>query len=342
MKLMNKILLLITLLTVVISCNKDFPDPKKKVVINKIAESTELPGEVSIFFQVYDRKNETPIAGLHSGDFTIYEQGPNDSKFNKISESEASSSIVLDDHNFIFSTMLVLDLSGSVTSNNLEELKTSSLAFINEFMPTDVSSTTEMGVWWFDGEENLHELHNYTAHKDSLLLAINSITSTISSDNSTNLYGAVTQASAISLSNTNYYDSLGILNSSAIVIFTDGTDQAAFTDKNQTLDLVSSFPDHTKFLTIGLGDEIDEKILKEIGSDGHAFAEDPSTLTENFSKIALRISDEANSYYLFKYCSPKRNGTDIKLKLEINTKLNGQKHKGALETSFDATGFTGC
>ncbi|MFK7807256.1 MAG: hypothetical protein AB8F74_05570, partial [Saprospiraceae bacterium] len=161
-------------------------------------------------------------------------------------------------------------------------------------------------------------------------------------DPSTNLNGAVMQSVAISDANAALYQNQGIINSSAIVIFTDGTDQAAWNTQEDALSSIGSSNGNTKFLTIGLGDEIDKNVLKEIGVNGFAFAKNPSKLNETFAKIAQRVSDEANSYYLFQYCSPKRNGTNIKLKLEINGKVDKQKHKGSVETTFDATGFTGC
>jgi len=324
------------------SCKKDIPDAKKKVIVDIISQNTALPGEVTIFFQVYDKKNQTPIPNLTAEDFSIYEQGPNDNGYQLISNFEAGAIIVPDNQSFVFSTMLVLDLSASVIDVNLNELIASSESFINNFMPDQPSTSRTMGIWWFDGEQNLHQLQDFTTSKNALLQAINSITSSISSDPSTNLYGAIEQSVEIAEQNAQVYSNQQILNSSAVVIFTDGTDQAAWVSENEAFDAINSTSADIKFLTIGLGDEIDKNILKDIGTFGSFFTDDPSGLDLAFTSIAQRIWDEANSYYLFKYCSPKRNGTSIKLKLEINGEANGKKHKGSAETTFDATGFTGC
>lgn len=325
-----------------ISCSSEFPDPRKRVEIEVLDQSTALPGEVSIFFRVQDKANGVPVAGLESDDFVIYEQGPNDDSYSVISASEANSRIVPENQNFVFSTMLVLDLSASVISNNLDQLKESATTFINEFMPSDGSSSTQMGVWWFDGKEELHSLMDFTSDRQRLVGAIESISSGISDDPSTNLYGAVVQSVDIVTELTKSLEDRQILNSSAIVVFTDGTDQANWTSENDAKSSIDYLTSNSKILTIGLGDEIDKEVLKDIGADGFAFAKRPSKLNETFEKIAKHISDVANSYYLFQYCSPKRSGTSINLKLEVDGKADDGKHKGEIETSFDATGFTGC
>jgi uncharacterized protein YegL len=343
MKLVKKLSLNIALLIPIIlgiqifsSCGKDFPDPSKRIEINLIKQEVTLPSKISIFFKV-DGKNNVPVAGLESDDFIILEKGENDENFDPISSSEANSKIVLDSQFFSFNTILILDLSGSVIDNNLEDLKSASVNFIDQFLRTQSSASIKMGVWWFDGEEELHRLIGLTSSTDSLKTAINSIESTITNDESTNLYGALIQAAKLADS-TLYLDTIS---ATSVVLFTDGKDQAGRHNKTEALESIENSSDKVSFLTIGLGDEIEKSILKKIGPNGSAFADEPKKLIEAFSEIANHIYNEANSYYYFTYCSPKRSGTQNKLRLEINGKSSSGKHKGSVETRFDATGFGG-
>ncbi|NNK76534.1 MAG: hypothetical protein HKP42_10795, partial [Maribacter sp.] len=89
---------------------------------------TTLPGKVSILFKVSDTEGN-PVAGLDADKFTIYEQGRNDECFNTISKSESFARISSNAQIFNTNTILVLDLSNSVLSSSLDELKTASVSF---------------------------------------------------------------------------------------------------------------------------------------------------------------------------------------------------------------------
>jgi len=95
---------------------------------------TTLPGKVSILFKVSDAQGD-PVAGLTADQFTIYEQGRNDDCFNTISTSESLARISSNSQIFANNTLLVLDLSNSVLSSSLDELKLASSSFIDNVMP---------------------------------------------------------------------------------------------------------------------------------------------------------------------------------------------------------------
>ncbi len=322
------------------SCSKDDDDiniitNSNGLVLKIQNEFVSLPAKVSVFFKV-EKKDGTPVAGLRNSDFTIYEKGRNDDNARIISVDEAERQISPKGQLFNFSTLLVLDLSGSVTNNNLPDLKEAAKGFINAVMPDNNDGEVKLGIMWFDGEDKLHRLAGFTDNKTALIDAVNGITPDISNDNSTDLYGAVLKSiEAIDLV---LFQNDDRISAASVVIFTDGTDQAARHTEEAALSAVESADDKLSFHTIGLGSEIDEGVLSKIGKTSFAFAENTEQLLQTFEAIANRVTDDANSYYLFEYCSPKRDGSGVN---ELKIEAQFENLKGSVETQFDATEFTG-
>ncbi|GGW44216.1 vWA domain-containing protein [Arenibacter certesii] len=298
---------------------------------------TTLPGKVSVFFRVSDKEGK-PVSGLEANQFTIYEQGRNDACFNKISPSESSARISPNAQIFNSNTVLVLDLSNSVLDSSLEELKSASISFVNNVMPATDSEVFKMAIYWFNGEDKLHSLTPLTHVKQNLINSINGINKNISKDPSTDLYGAVikstdTAEKLLKESTTN--DRIG---AASVVIFTDGTDQASRYTESAAVQKVDRANNNISYFSIGLGNEIDPSILKKIGKTHSVFATDKAQLETTFNEISKRVSERANSFYLFEYCSPKRDGSGEN-NLAIQVKYGNRE--GAVQTKFNAKGFTG-
>jgi len=310
---------------------------KSDLVLSIQDQFTSLPGKVSILFKVSDT-DQNPIAGLTADQFTIYEQGRNDDCFNTISTSESQARISSNSQIFSNNTILVLDLSNSVLSGSLSELKSASISFINSVMPAIDDESFKMAIYWFDGEDELHLLNALTASKDVLAAAVNGITSDISNDPSTDLYGAIIKSSDIAsdlLTGSTQGDKIG---AASVVIFTDGTDQASRYSRQEAQEMVDNADANISYFTIGLGSEIDTQVLTDIGKTFSVFADNKEELESTFNDISVKVSERANSFYLFEYCSPKRDGSgENNLAIQVT---NGNK-QGAVQTKFDATGFTG-
>ena len=168
---------------------------------------TKDPGKVSVFFKV-SNSDGTPVSGLTADQFTIYEQGRNDECFNTISTSESNARISPNEQIFSSNTLLILDLSNSVLSGSLEELKSASTSFVNTVMPATTQESYKMAIYWFDGEDVLHELNPLTSEKSELTEAIAGLNKDISGDVSTDLYGAVIKSTDIAsdlLSGSQYF-----------------------------------------------------------------------------------------------------------------------------------------
>ena len=298
---------------------------------------TTLPGKVSIFFKVSDT-NGNPVPGLNANQFTIYEQGRNDDCFNTISASESLARISPKSQIFANTTFLVLDLSNSVLSNSLEELKSASTSFIESVMPEEASESFQMAIYWFDGEDELHLLQELTPSVQTLVTAVEGIDENISNDPSTDLYGAVIKATGLAEERLILNEENNIIGAASIVLFTDGTDQASRFSEEDALESVEKADRNISFFTIGLGTEIDTEILMGIGKTFSVFAGNEAELEAVFNDISERVSQQANSFYLFEYCTPKRDGSgENNLAIQVT---DGDR-QGAVQTSFDASGFTG-
>lgn len=308
-----------------------------ELVLSIQNQYTTLPGKVSIFFKVSDT-NGNPVSGLKADQFTIYEQGRNDACFKTISTSESFARISPNSQIFNNNTVLVLDLSNSVLDSSLEELKSASISFVNNVMPAADSEVFKMAIYWFNGEDKLHSLAPLTHVKQDLISSISGITKDISKDPSTDLYGAVIKSTDIAeklLSESTTNNRIG---AASVVIFTDGTDQASRYTQSAALKKVTEANKNIAYFSIGLGGEIDTDVLSKIGKTFSVFATNKEQLETTFMQISERVSEQANSFYLFEYCSPKRDGSGEN-NLAIQVK-NGNR-QGAVQTKFNAKGFTG-
>ncbi len=298
---------------------------------------TTLPGKVSVFFKVSDNSGN-PVPGLTAEQFTIYEQGRNDECFNTISASESFARISPNSQIFSNSTLLVLDLSNSVLSSSLDELKSATTSFINNVMPTVDEASFKMAIYWFDGEDELHLLNPLTASRDELIAAIASITTTISNDPSTDLYGAVIKSTNIASELLSESTNNNIIGATSVVVFTDGTDQASRYSEEEALKKVDEANSNISFFAIGLGSEIDTEILMKIGKTSSVFAGNKEELETTFNDISSRVTEQANSFYLFEYCTPKRDGSGEN---NLAIQVSDGSLQGAVQSKFDTTGFTG-
>lgn len=292
-----------------------------------------LPSNVSVFFRVEDGAGNG-VAGLTEADFTIRENG------DVISTFEATRKIQPNAQVFDYHITLLLDLSGSILNGeDLVGLKQAAKSFIDEVVPTEGEASAQavkVEIWWFDGAESIKQLQGTSTDAVELKAAIDNISPQMSSDNSTNLYGAVIQGIEVASQKLTQSRNLDEIASSAVVIFTDGTDQANRNTKGQALGAVSNADRDISVYTIGLGGEIDEQTLREIGKTSFVSAANIGELLDSFQEIGDLINGRANSYYLLEYCSPKRSG---------NNQLTIEVAKGALvgraNTLFDASDFNG-
>jgi hypothetical protein len=295
-------------------------------------QTVAKPANVSVLFKV-QTKDGQPVPGLAATDFTVYE---NDAM---ISQYESQQAIIPKPGQFKSHIMLLLDLSGSILkSDSLTKVKQAARSFISAVMPdsgTENFGAIDMAIYWFDGAADIHQLvSSFVTDKNFLLSSIDGINENMSSDASTNLYGAV--ISGVDKVKKAIDSSQQFVSVGSLVMFTDGTDQAGRKKKEDALNAVNNADKTISIYSIGLGGEIDEAVLKGIGKNGFVLAQDLEELVPKFEQIAAKIKDDVNSHYLLQYCSPKRKASHT-LKLVAKSK----DLSGTLKTCFCATGFEG-
>jgi hypothetical protein len=287
----------------------------------------QKPSNIYLFFSVEDAAGQ-PVTGLREDDFEIYE---ND---RLISRYESSQTIIPNPTLYTMATVLLLDMSGSILeSQTLTPLKASAKAFLDSIAGEEGQ---EVAIYLFDGRESIRQLVGFTKDSRALQSAIDALSkATITGDPgydiSTNLNGAVQQGITV-LNEHQSQIAEGALFTGTLVTFTDGTDQAARVSNSAAVESVTAAP-HYSF-GIGLGGEIDENHLRNLGKDGFAWAENTEELDGAFAKIAATIRSQSGKHYILGYCTPKRSA-------EHTVTLTAKDHAGALSFAFSADGFQG-
>ncbi|MFO0593669.1 MAG: VWA domain-containing protein [Myxococcaceae bacterium] len=310
-----------------------------------------LPSRISWLFRVDTCRGE-PVAGLGAQQFEVYEDGK------KVSLYESQQRVAPKGEHYRLYSVVLLDLSGSVLrSGDFPKLEASARTYL-ETVLSGMGDGHRVQLMTFDGRAEPQVLVPFTSDLATLKAGLASLEQTECStsndcarfsdhrtcagwrcvDDSTNLNGAVVRSlqvldSALAGSGVAWRDG-------ALVLFTDGTDQAARMSTADALDAVKRSPQHT--FTIGLGGEVDADVLRQIGKDGAWPVSKADELQAAFSEIAARVAGLANRFYTLEYCSPKRTGTH-QLKVVATANTNDGELLGQLSGQFDATGFeSGC
>ena len=323
---------LLTLISVTGCCGFGDCNEPELIVTAQATASVVPPANVTVSFKVDDEDgNGVPNLTTAKDNFNIYEDEV------LVSAFEAKPVILPRPGRFSNYTVILLDLSGSITqSQSLPGVKNAATAFINTVVPVPSAADVQVGIWWFDGAAELHTLMPFTSSRSALAAAISALDGNLSNDNSTNLNGAMVAGIDSAFTRATSDKAKNITSVGSVVLFTDGTDQAARVTESTVLTRITNTRSMVKLYSIGLGTEVNPGTLDAYGPDGYFQADNPEGLAETFGQAAQRVKDNANSYYQLEYCSPKRAGTH---ELRIEAVLD--KAKGSLRTTFSAEGFTG-
>ena len=294
------------------------------ITVGEVREGEPTPGSIAAAFSVYSCDG-VGVAGLTSGDFTVTEDGE------AISATESQAS-VLEREAEAFVT-LVLDNSPSVTSAGaLDDAVDAAIGFVDRLF-ADGSSTTHVRVAFFS--ESFEEKLDYSNDKWAVLAAVESLRDDNSGANTTNLYGAIMDAldgSAAAQSARRAAMHGGVLLLGQVVVFTDGSDQAAIHTLDEALAALQSSSDDV--VTLALGGEVDEAVLSQLGRDGSYLSVNASGLAEIFGEAADKLVSRKAAQYVLAYCTPKRAGTH-----QLVLRLGDQASSASI--SFSADAFAG-
>jgi hypothetical protein len=317
------------LLTVFFACASIVPMAcAQPLEVQRINSAQDKPNNVWVFFTVTD--GEEPIAGLEADDFEIYEDDKLVSKF------ESKQTIQNPDVAAVMYTLLLLDMSGSITESGEADRLVDAAHMFSE----RVGKTQKVGVYAFDGGEDIYSVVRFTEEPGSIEGGLEGLRTYKSKDPSTNLNGAIVQGLAV-LDKELDKDKRP-LKFGTLVVFSDGSDRAARVPKQEMLDGLADekYADYEVY-AIGVGAEIEESELKEIGRNGTELAENDEKVREAFEKVAARIEAHSKRFYLLSYCTPARKGEHmVRIDALANRDKKGKaRSRGSLEYGFDANGF---
>jgi hypothetical protein len=301
-----------------------------QLTVTRLNSDQQKPNNVWVFFTV--EEGEEPVAGLAAEDFAIYEDGQ------LVSTFESKQTIQNPDVAAVMYTLLLLDMSGSITESGQADLVVDAAeGFVDR-----VGESQKVAVYAFDGEKDIQSVVRFTEAKGSVEGGLEGLRTYKPRDPSTNLHGAVVQGLA-ELRGALDKDKRP-LKFGTLVVFTDGTDRAARVSAEEMGEALADekYADFEIF-AIGVGADIEqgEKSLGSIGRDGTELASNDQGVALAFEKVAQRIDAHAKRFYLLSYCTPARKGehtVTIEAQADKNSKGKARK-RGETTWTFDAKGF---
>jgi len=303
-------------------------EPNRFVQIEKINFEATLPSIISVMFQATDRFGSA-ITDLQTSDFILLEDNE------PVSVAETSLAIVPHEQlPFSIRTVIMIDVSSSISPSDLDKIKAAVRGMITN---TEGQSTLlpqqEIALYSFNDTVSL--LDDFTNHTDNLLTTLENIQPAVSIT-PTDFYGAVITGTS-RVENSADLDQISQGN---VIIITDGTDTAARNTLSSALDSVNG----KSVYTLGVGDEISESILEQIGTSGTIALRNFEQLNAVLRSINQEVVDRANSFYFLHYASPKRGAEsadssihDIRLSVANNANTGGTS---VITDQFDSTDFS--
>jgi hypothetical protein len=281
---------------------------------------TDKPSNVAMFFTV-DTKDGEPVGGLAVENFSIYEDG------GLVSLAESKQTIINPEVAAEHFTLLLVDMSGSVTESDDVGL----IAEAATRFTAALDAEQRVAVYAFDGSEEIFEIQSFVRHSgEGQARGVSKLASFRTKDPSTNLNGALVKAAELTQQAMEMSEAP--LTFGTIVVFTDGTDRAARVTPRDMRRAVDK--SGLEVFAIGVGTEIDEKTLSDIGVTGYVLINDLEGVVDAFETISERIIGLTQRFYLLSYCSPARAGTH-----KVTVEVNHEELSGSATYEFDATGF---
>lgn len=323
-KLLHKVLVLCVLFGIV-SCDKgdDSPVDTSNFYRLNAFETGVNPNfrQVSILFQVKDYDGNG-VSGLTAEDFIVTENG------GRI-DSEANLKIDPDSIPFALKTVLLLDVSSSVT-DFVPQIKEATKALINQKL-----SNQEISIYTFDSQPHL--ILDFTTDKTTLINAIDGLSEN-NLVNSTNLYGGIIEVADL------WADSYSIdqIEDGSLIVFTDGRHNAT-----QALDLAdakSALAGKKVYVAALDSPDLDAAALRQLASADHHYflADNIAALEGTFLNIQTEIQGLSKSIYYMFYQSPISDPTPFnnELQVQVRDNRNPDADRRILEV-FSSAGFGG-
>ena len=204
----------------------------------------------------------------------------------------------------------------------------------------NVGKNKYLAVFAFDGRKELVPVIDYSGNPDEIKKSIDMINDLLIKDYSTNLYGSIYNAIDNLKTRMNTESAVDI-KLGTITVFTDGTDRAGWLGKNGKQIVINEINNAKRdynmyFYSIGLGREIDYKILKEIGRDMFTSVPFSSMISYAFRNAGKRIEELSKCYFMLEYKTPTRSGFGKKDLLIV---IKKGIYYGSYKVKFDSSNF---
>jgi von Willebrand factor type A domain-containing protein len=297
--------------------------------LTPIKAAEQKPSNVAVYFKVQASSGD-PVGGLTADRFRIYEDGQ------LVSQYESKQTILNPQVAAVNYTLLLVDMSGSVSESGNGDAVAQAVGAFTE----RVEREQKVAIFAFDGSPDLYPIVPFTDQPGSAKAGVQQLAAFKPKDPSTNLNGAVVKALDeldSALAKASQPVKFGTL-----VVFTDGTDRANRVSTATMLQRIRDKP--FDVYAIGLGAEIKEAQLAEIGKSGTAMAADKNAVVKAFADVGGRVEARTKSFYLLSYCSPARAGKhEVRIEAVVKEAQGKGEKTGSLVSGFDATGFApGC
>lgn len=279
---------------------------EREFKINVFKFKTYKPNLINTYIQVY--KRGYPAQDLDSTDFMIEDDGEEIEKDESYFGVKKYSNV-----NYTFKTVVAVDVSGSISHEELNKIKESLKALINA-KPT----FQEIAIVAFD--DSPKTIIDFTSDKEKLITAVDKLRRSPMS--STDLYGAVIH----SVNMWEDYTDADKVVMGILILITDGKDTAGKFSLNEALEARGE----KKIYTVGVGKDVDVYVLKEIGNEGFSYIESFDLLESKLKYIQKYIGEYANSFYLIYYLTSRRSGIHT-MKLIVNDTT--------VSVDYNASGF---
>lgn len=287
--------------------------------LTRIDSSVQKPSNIAVYFTV-DTSDGEPVPGLEAESFRIYEDGT------LVSVHESKQTILNPEVAAEHYTLLLVDMSGSVTeSGDVPEIVNAASAFADR-----VGKYQRVAVYAFDGRKDIVKIAGFTSSAGAVQNSLERLESFRTQDPSTNLNGAV--IAGLRVIDKQLSRARAPLRFGTLVVFTDGTDRAARVPRDELHDFLDET--EVEVVVIGVGSEIQEGELSDIGRSGLIMTKNRTEIRSAFEEAAAHIEGASRRFYLLGYCSPARAGIH---KVRIEAEYEGKT--GSLEYEFDAKGF---
>lgn len=320
------ILLCCLLMLLFAGCDDDDNDDSHGLNVSLIKGSASLPSTITLNFGV-ETKDGEPVTDLTMDNFKILEDGE------ELDASESNITPIPFEKSYNMCVVLMLDLSGSVTSTKLDTLIDASKNFVDEILTQN--SEIDIALYYFQSQVKL--LQDITNNADLLKTRLDLLETLKVEGAATNLYGAFIEG--LRKLDEIAADMPDSIFEGSLAVYSDGKDNTnIYTFKNAKSRIYSSGYD---VFAIGLAtDNFDEETLRALGKDGFSMAQNASGIPDIFDEIATSIVDISKQYYEIKYCTSKRDTQGHKAELSVT---DNHGRTGSTTFLFTTLGFEdGC